>query len=194
MKNIVLEGLVVAVLGAGLALLANALSPQGLQLTRNYDKRNPPVVSVATNATAVPGATNFPSPSEVLAAELKAQGLQLAGSNQVLRLFHDPGLAQGLIAFVDARHPEEYAQGHIPGAYLMDFAHPQKYIPEVLPVCTQALQVVVYCNGGECNDSEQIAITLRELGVLNERLCVYGGGITEWKANGWPIQTGSQRR
>ena len=48
-----------------------------------------------------------------------------------------------------------------------------------------------YCNGGECDDSLQAAVTLRDsLRLPKEKLFVYGGGITEWAANGLPIELG----
>jgi rhodanese-related sulfurtransferase len=49
---------------------------------------------------------------------------------------------------------------------------------------------VVYCNGGECEDSEFAAIMLRDAGVPREMLFVFAGGIVEWKAAGLPVETG----
>lgn len=188
MKRVVLEALLLALVGAGFGLLANALSPRGLHLARNYDNRK---ALSATPAPVAPGATNAPDPALALAGELKAQGLQLARSNLVLKLFHDPGYQQGQVVFVDARHPEDYEQGHIPGAYLFDYAHPEEYLNTVFPACQAALHVVVYCNGGHCDDSERAAIFLRDLGIPKDRLCVYGGGISEWRQY-WPVETGEQ--
>jgi len=189
-KRVLQEALLVAVVGAILAFLANSLSPRGLKLTRDYDNRKPLAV---TNAVVSLNPAIAPSPAEKLAADLKAQGLQLAGSNQVLQLFHDPALQQGLIAFLDARHVADYEQGHIPDAYLFDYAHPEDYLPGVFPVCQTALHIIVYCNGGECDDSERAAIFLRDLGIPKERLFVYGGGITEWRTNALPIELGERK-
>jgi rhodanese-related sulfurtransferase len=188
-KRVLQEALLVAVIGAILAFLANSLSPRGLKLTRDYDNRKPLAV---TNALVTLNSTNAPSPAETLAADLQAQGLQLARSNQVLKFFHDPGYQQGLIAFLDARHPEDYEQGHIPKAYLFDYAHPEAYVAGVFPACQIALQVVVYCNGGQCEDSERAALFLRDLGIPREKLFVYAGGITEWRSNALPIELGER--
>ena len=50
-----------------------------------------------------------------------------------------------------------------------------------------------YCNGGECDDSLQAAVTLRDsIRLPNEKLFVYGGGIAEWATNGFPIELGSR--
>ncbi len=189
MKRVLQEALLVAIIGAALAFLANSLSPRGLQLTRNYENRKP---LPGTNAVASLMGTNSRSPLEKLVADLKAQGLQLADSNQVVQLFHDPGLEQGVVAFLDARHAAEYEQGHIPSAHLLDYYHPEAYLSNALQVCQMAMQIVVYCNGGDCEDSERTAVMLRDLGVPKDRLYVYGGGISEWRTNALPIELGER--
>jgi rhodanese-related sulfurtransferase len=55
------------------------------------------------------------------------------------------------------------------------------------------VKVVVYCNGGECEDSEFAAIMLRDAGVPREALFIYAGGITEWKAQRLPMEAGARR-
>ena len=95
--------------------------------------------------------------------------------------------------FIDARDDHHYASGHIPGAWQFHHYRAENYLPAVLPVCLTALQVVVYCTGGDCEDSEFAAIMLREAGVPRDALSVYAGGITEWTANGLPVETGTRR-
>jgi len=71
------EGALVAVIGAALAFAANALSPRGLLLTKNYFPGTTvalpaPVVAV-TNATGVSAAkTN--TPAALLSARFQAEG------------------------------------------------------------------------------------------------------------------------
>ena len=130
------------------------------------------------------------APAQFLAAELKEKGLQLADVSQAARLFHDPRFKQDIVVFVDARDEQHYQEGHIPGAYEFDPYRPEKYFAAVLPVCKAAEQIVVYCNGGDCDDSETAAILLRDVGIANQKLFVYGGGITEWTTNGLPVEMG----
>ena len=66
-------------------------------------------------------------------------------------------------------------------------------MPTVLPACLNAQKVVVYCNGGSCDDSEFAAIMLRDAGVPRENVFVYAGGFNEWKSNGQPVETGARR-
>jgi len=62
----------------------------------------------------------------------------------------------------------------------------------VLPVCQAAEQIVVYCNGGDCDDSESAAILLRDVGIANRKLFIYTGGIPEWTTNGLPVEIGGR--
>jgi len=195
MAKILLEALVVLVAGIALALAANQVSPRGLALTRNYfpaGTGRPP--TPATGAGLRAGATNSPvlSPAELVAARLRAQGLQLVDSGLAAQLFHDPRFQRGGIVFVDARDETHYREGHIPGAYEFDPYHPDQYFPAALPACQAAERIVVYCHGGDCDDSESAALLLRDVGVATNKLVIYGGGITEWTTNGWPIETGDR--
>ena len=195
MKKIVFEGLVVGMTGIALAFAANALSPRGLKLTRDYfpDSISPVRMGVAaTNPPVVVGTNSSPEFQE-LAARLRAKGLQVLDTERAIELFHDPRRAQNLIVFVDARDDTHYQEGHIPGAYQFDNYHPENYIPAILPLSPITQEFVVYCKGGKCEDSEFAAIALnRDLGIAAEKLFVYAGGITEWRAKGLPIETGAR--
>ena len=90
--------------------------------------------------------------------------------------------------FIDARDDVNYSVGHIPGAYQFDPYHLEKYRATVIPICQAAEQVVVYCTGGDCEDSEFAAIALRDSGIANQKLFVFAGGITEWTDNQLPVE------
>jgi rhodanese-related sulfurtransferase len=196
--KVLAEAILVAVAGALVALAANRISPRGLSLARDYFPQVKPVSASApadTNTSPAQTATNEPAaPSETESpiARLKAKGLQVASFDEVKKLLHDPGYQTGSIIFIDAREDEPYQAGHIPGAYQLDYYHPDKYLLTVLPVCTNATRIVVYCTGGECEDSEMTALMLRDLGVPNEKLFVYSGGMTEWDEKKEPIETGAR--
>lgn len=190
------EALLVAAVGAGLAFAANRVSPRGLALTRDYFPTGTPhQVRPVANAVPPPAKGTNPVPisaAAFLAEQMRQKGLQLIDGRQALQYFHDPRFQQNKVVFVDARNEEEYQQGHIPGAYEFYPYHPEKYFDAVLPVCQQAEQVVVYCNGGDCDDSESAAILLRDMGISNQKLFVYGGGIGEWMTNSLPVETGAR--
>ncbi|MGO8677473.1 MAG: rhodanese-like domain-containing protein [Limisphaerales bacterium] len=190
MRNILLEGLLVAAVGAAVAFVANALSPCGLKLDRAYF----PQSSGANPSLKSPAATTN-SAADLLAAKIRSFGLQPAQSNLVSQLFNDPRRESDLILFIDARDEKDYAQGHIPGAFEFYDPYRDKYLDVVGPACQVAQQVVVYCHGGDqCDDSIQAALTLRDVvHVPKENLLVYGGGFTEWCANGLPVEIGERK-
>jgi rhodanese-related sulfurtransferase len=191
-RTVLFETLSVAIAGLVFALAANALSPRGLRLDRNYF---PETGASASAPSSVTNAITSPVPAGVpgaIAQRLQQRGLQLVSSNEVVELFRDPRYEQGIIVFIDARDDQHYAAGHIPGAWQFHHYRAEDYLPGVLPACLTAMKVVVYCSGGECEDSEFAAIMLRDAGVPREVLFVYAGGITEWKAGALPVETGAR--
>jgi rhodanese-related sulfurtransferase len=197
LKRTLLEALGVSLIGALLAFAANALSPRGLSLSRNYRPALTNVAPALTQAaTNSPTKTTNAQPShlEQLRLRLQAQGFQMADSNQAIQLFHDPRREQERILFVDARTQDEYQAGHIPGALLLDYYHMEPHLPGILQASTLAEQIVLYCNGGECEDSELAAILLKGVNVPKEKLCVYAGGMNEWTNLALPVELGPPRK
>lgn len=96
--------------------------------------------------------------------------------------------------FVDARSPQEFAAGHIPGAINI----PPDQVrggrnPEVLArvMHMREKQVIVYCGGGACDASKEVAQELFGRSFLY--MAVYTSGMQGWRTYpGLPVQTGSQ--
>lgn len=200
LRRVLVEALVVSGLGLTFALLANLASPRGLSLTRNYFPAAEQTAArtasgVDSNATIEARAANRAGEStgQSVIARLKEKGLQSIDIKEARQLFRDPHYEQELTVFVDARDDRHYQEGHIPGAYQFDRYYPEKHLPQVLPACLTAMTVMVYCTGGNCEDSEFAAVALRDAGVAQNRLLVYTGGITEWVANGLPVELGGRR-
>jgi rhodanese-related sulfurtransferase len=200
-KQIILEALLVIVVGLGLSLAANAISSRGLVLSRDYFPGQTKAVPVAPKPAPVvkpapvapsPVSTNEPSEAELLTQRLRDKGLQELKRVQAEKLFHDPRARDQRIVFIDARDEDHYKDGHIPGAFALDPYYPDRQLETVLPVCVEAEQVVVYCTGGDCEDSDTDAILLRDAGVPNQRIFVYGGGFTEWSDFHLPLETGAR--
>jgi rhodanese-related sulfurtransferase len=197
--RVVLEAVIVVLAAAAFSFGANQLSPHGLRLARNYfpggtDETVAPLRN-SGNSTAVvqpqTNASNEPILDDV-DQRLKDKGLRPINRSKTVELFHDPRYQEGPIVFVDARNGEHYEDGHIPGAYQLDPYHPEAQMGAVLPACQAAEDVVVYCTGGECEDADTTAILLREAGVPNQKLFVYGGGYTDWTENHLPVEHGAR--
>ncbi len=195
MKAILLEAVVVALSGAVIAFAANAISPRGLKISRNYFPISLPHDVASTNQLKqVARGTNTPSPAELLARRVKELGFQLVDTPRMIELFKDPTYELGQIAFIDAREEGRYAEGHIPGAYEFNYYRPEPHLPTILPICQVAQRIVVYCNGGDCDDSILTATFLRDSAqVPAEKIWIYGGGFTVWSTNGVPVELGSRR-
>ena len=192
-KKVLMEAVIVAVVATALGFAANSVSPRGLALTRNYFpvadsvSFRPPTITQSPSAV---GGTNLSARSadESSAGKTSKKGLQLVDLNQMRQLFNSPRFQQELIVFIDARDDVNYSVGHIPGAYQFDPYHLEKYRATVVPICQAAEQVVVYCTGGDCEDSEFAAIALRDAGIANQKLFVFAGGITEWIDSQLPVE------
>lgn len=193
-RIVLIEAVAVGIAGAALSLAANSVSPRGLKLWRDYFPG-----AIRPGAFAVTGATNAAGTAtvttnvtELVAARLKAKGLIALGLDRVKQLFSEARRMPDLVVFVDARDEKQYMAGHIPGAFLFDHYRAERYLPDVLPVCMNADQIVLYCYGGDCEDSEFAAVILRDAGVPNEKLGIYTGGFAEWSTNGLPVELGQR--
>jgi len=84
--------------------------------------------------------------------------------------------------FVDVREPDEWSEGHIPGAVHVSRGHFESRIEQAAP--DHRRPIVVYCAGG--SRSAFAAKTLGELGY--ENVVSLAGGYTDWKRNGFSTQ------
>ena len=193
-RIVLIEAVAIGIAGAVLGFAANSVSPRGLKLWRDYfpGAIRPGEFTVSGPTNVAGKGTVTTNVTELVAARLKAKGLTALGLEQVKQLFNDTRRTTGLVVFVDARDENQYVAGHIPGAFLFDHYRAERYLPDVLPVCMNAGQIVLYCYGGECEDSEFAAVILRGAGVPNEKLGIYTGGFVEWSTNGLPVELGQR--
>ena len=93
--------------------------------------------------------------------------------------------------FLDARRSSVYADGHIAGArsfpvWESDIADRVKsFFDEGLD---QNAPIVIYCSGGDCEDSHMLAEKLYMVGFNN--LYVYKDGFPAWQKRGLPVTKG----
>lgn len=89
------------------------------------------------------------------------------------------------VVVIDARSPEAYAAGHIPGA--ISLPHRQMDATSTAQLDRDAL-VVVYCDGIGCNASTKGALTMTRMGFRVKELI---GGLDWWKRDGHTIEPGA---
>ncbi len=99
---------------------------------------------------------------------------------------------QGVL-FLDARRSSVYKDGHIPGArsfpvWESDIDARVKALFE--EGRDQRAPIVVYCSGGDCEDSHMLSEKLYFVGFDNA--LVYKGGFPDWQKRGLPASKGDQ--
>ncbi|MEN3026441.1 MAG: rhodanese-like domain-containing protein [Chlorobiota bacterium] len=144
------------------------------------ERASRPVAAAARTDTSVSVTHRSASPppndkgSEAATDHQAGQPLvRVVNYEQVLQLLRHPG-----VLFIDARRPEDYAAGHIPGARNIFAYDMEAHIPELLQL-PRSKPIVIYCDGGQCELSHHLAEQLRNLGF--RQLYIYEGGWEEWR-------------
>jgi rhodanese-related sulfurtransferase len=162
-----------------------------------------PVVTAATTTTAPP------KPAAIKLPPVAAQPAASAPAEDPLKRFpahpdkpyvelHGDDVAwlhsHGAL-FLDARRTSVYEQGHITGARTYSVWEADiddkvnKLYEERNDPRAQLQPIVIYCSGGDCEDSHMLAQKL--WGVQFNNLYVYKDGFPDWQKRGGPAKTGS---
>ena len=196
-------------LSAILGLATNALRPKNsIDLSRNYfptltAPANPEVSQVNGEGGAVGsgGSTEVDPTTNVIQDQSPPDdGIQRLSFEDVRDHFLTAedelsSTGESIVAFVDARVRDQYEDGHIPGALWLYHYESESLVDDLRPQLEMAFFIIVYCNGGDCEDSIHLAADLGSLyGLPPENVYVYEGGFNEWKDNEMPIKTGPEAR
>ncbi len=111
---------------------------------------------------------------------------------EMMDVFQSSAYEVGQCIFIDARNDVAFAEKHIPGSYQLDHYFADRYLTDLLPVCAEAERIVVYCNGGKCEDSKLATMDLIENGILADKIFVYLGGVEAWSEDGLPFERGER--
>ncbi len=87
--------------------------------------------------------------------------------------------------FLDARSPEDYAQGHIRCALNIPWQAFDEYIDRVWDKIPDNAWIVTYCDGEHCSLSEDLAKELLSMGYENVKVLL--NGWTRWLGAGLPV-------
>jgi len=87
---------------------------------------------------------------------------------------------------IDARTPQAYSRGHIPGA--LNIPHRTISAKTTAALDPDAL-IVSYCDGIGCNASTKGALNLLKLGFRVKELI---GGLEWWEKDGFPVRRGAK--
>jgi rhodanese-related sulfurtransferase len=87
---------------------------------------------------------------------------------------------------LDARTPEAYARGHVPGAINLPHRTMDASTTADLP---RDKVIVTYCDGIGCNGSTKAALSLAALGFKVKEMV---GGLDWWRRDGYDVATGAE--
>lgn len=111
------------------------------------------------------------------------QGVPVAFLAAVRERMNDPAAA-----IFDARPPEQYAAGHLPGARNVPVAEADRRLGEFAAWLKPATPILTYCGGADCDDALELAMKLRGYGFGDVTL--YPGGYAEWTEYEGAVRTG----
>ena len=92
------------------------------------------------------------------------------------------GLADGTIDLVDVREPNEWADGHIPGAVLNPL---QSFDTDALPKQQDGKRIVLHCRSGK---RSLVALDRAHAAGRTDIKAHYAGGMLDWNAAGEPVE------
>jgi len=98
---------------------------------------------------------------------------------------------RGNVLFLDAREPADYAAGHIGNALNLPAQSFAEHFGEVAPLLTSGSELILYCDGTECDLSRQLAAHLRQQGYVHAH--ILANGWAAWQQAGLPATGGKQQ-
>lgn len=189
-RNTAIEFVLIGVVSVGIALIGNSVRARGsIDLSKNHFYI-PPAVAVSASPTReqAPNASD----TQATASKHAKHSYQEVDFDAVRAILEDPSTASGLNVFIDARSDEDYEEGHIPGALQCYPYEIDVYIDGITDYVLGAEKVVIYCGGGDCEDSIFMCRELAEMGVPQEAIFLFHGGWSEWTERGGEIETGRE--
>jgi rhodanese-related sulfurtransferase len=195
-KKTIVETVVLGLVGLLVASTANAVraSKNSIVWRKNYFDKGIPLAAIPQQDEEHKegdGSTGAITP-EPKTDEHPDHPYQEVSFEEVAEIFNDPSTEMGANVFIDARNDELYAEGHIPGAIQADHYRLEEYIEIVLDYVESAEKVIVYCNGGDCEDSIFLCKDLLDFDVPYDKIYLYAGGWKEWSKRGMPAALGNE--
>ncbi len=188
------QALILVVLASGTALGVNAARDNGqIKLGRNYFPVIPPPPPTPADDDTTPDRHAAGSPATVeTQPPPPASPFEIVNLDAALALFEHPNASMGLHVFIDARDDEHYEAGHIPGALQCDHYRIDQFLPTVVSIAAASEKVIVYCNGGECEDSLAVCGDLLQADIPRAKILLFKEGWQAWIQAGLPQAAGRE--
>ncbi len=196
MNKFIKEIITIFLVSAGIGLLFNTINPEGVSLIADASRfkvdsskiksgdllnfRNDPY---DTSGKSMPLGNPQKDPK---LGFVKPENIGIAQAKQ----FYDINAL-----FIDGRTREEYFAGHIKGAINYPYEEFKMLSYEQKVIITKKFNkngiIVVYCGGGTCEVSIDLAYELAKLGFNSVN--IFLGGWKDWVEAGYPIEKPNQK-
>ena len=191
-------------LAAGLAALSGPVLAQAVNITPDMasvtvqtDAGPVEIARIQDPANTVTGEwamTSRPCPNFCIQPMSPAEGVTTIGELEMIAALQDPE-----ILVTDSRVRADYLGGTIPGAIHLPYTEVADRL-DVLGCevdfdgfdCTNARQVVLFCNGPWCGQSPTAIRRMIEAGYPAERISYYRGGMQVWRMLGLSVHVPPQ--
>ncbi len=199
-RGVFREAVVIVLCGTMLGLVANTISPRGIPLIGDFSRGAalanrsaeelaalPAEIELAgvqrvVEALAARSADEDSAPADAASDNGKASPAEAGGD------LEDALLSQAVL--IDARSPDMYTSGHIPGALNLPVSDFDAAYPELKSQLKTASLIVVYCDGGDCELSHDLATMLKDLG--HGPIQLFAGGFDAWMEAGHDMRAGQE--
>lgn len=202
-----IDGGIITLAAIGLAVVFNSMNPKSIPWVKKEIERTQataselekyiqptlPAQSPAASTPAVATATSSGAPSTTTSpsTEQAARGSTPSADLGAPTFVPEPGMVReighdafvklmqsGVFYLIDARGPEKFAEGHIPGAVNIYGGEAESRIPDIMRAPRDRV-ILIYCDGGECELSHHVADVLKQFNY--GPIFIYTGGWAEWK-------------
>ena len=163
-SGILIRSLGIILFASAIGLIYNTISPSGITLKGNWSPR------ITADSLVAPYI--YEQEADPSAISLDYAMMKFQSKNTI---------------FLDARYPSDYKAGHIEGAINFPWEEYEEHAPQILPTLPKDEEIIVYCDGTECETSLLLARELMELGYTNVK--VFFGGWQEWRDAGLSVET-----
>jgi len=164
LKNILFKFILIILIGSLIGILNNSFSPSGIALVGSWRQR------IISDSIVVPGSYDTKDPPAISLSEAE-------------RSFQTKK-----VLFVDARLWEDFNSGHIAKAINLPYEEFKDNFSKVEKSLSSASELIIYCDGTECESSLFLARLLKDKGFQNIK--IFFGGWKEWVQAGLPIEKG----
>jgi len=162
-KKIIYGSIYLVVFGVAFGVFFNTLFLKKIPLIGSWENK------VIADSIEVPNSYDEPSDPPVITL------------SEAQKLFQKEE-----ILFIDSRLKEDFELGHIPNSLNFPYEEFEEYFPVLKEKLLSYKELVIYCDGSECETSLLLARILQDEGYQDIK--VFFGGFVEWEMAGLSIE------